>query len=127
MIVPGGSVSPCVNGGKVASHGSNPARPPARAIVLRDPVGRRDLRRRRHDEHRHARECRADRCEQIGMDDDRLGAGILEQIARFVFGVVPVHGHGIGADQARRHAGLEEGEVVAQIERDRVAAADAQS
>jgi len=40
------------------------------------------------------------------VDDDGAGAGILEQVARLVLGVVPVDRGRIGAEQAGGEAGL---------------------
>ena len=93
----------------------------------RHAIGRRDLGRRRHHQHRNALgQHRADRLDQVGVDDDGPRAGVLEQILRLGRGIVPVHRRRIGADQAGGRAGFEERQVVAQVEGDQVALADAQ-
>lgn len=90
-------------------------------------VGGGDLRRRRHDEHGHAfRQGAFDAVQQIGVDDDGLRAAILEEIARLVLGVVPVDGNRIGAERPGGERGGEEGEIVAQHQRDGIVPFDAQ-
>ena len=55
-----------------------------------------------------------------------LAPAVGQDVARLVRRVVPVDRRGVGAEQARRHAGLEEREVVAQHQRHAVALADAE-
>ena len=86
-----------------------------------------DFRRRGNDEDGHAlRQRRLDALQEIGVNDDRLGAAVAEEIVGLVDRVVPVHWHGIAAELADRGGGFEEREIVAQHDRDGVAASDAE-
>ena len=91
-------------------------------------VGGHDLGRCRDEEDGHVlRDCPFDAAIEIGMDDDRLGARILEDVARLVGRIVPVDRRRIGADQTGGDGGLEKGKVVPEIDRNDIARADAET
>ena len=59
-------------------------------------------------------------------DHQHLGAAVGQDVARLLRREMPVDRHGIGAELARRHVGLEGREVVAQHQRHAVVLADAE-
>jgi len=90
--------------------------------VLGHAIGGGDFRRGRDDEHFHAGgNGRLDRLVEVGVDDHGLGAGVLEDVARFFGGRVPVHGGGVDAEDAGGCGGFEERKVVAEAKSDDVA------
>ena len=86
-------------------------------------IGLRDLRRRRHDERRARRRARRRAAigQQVGMADQHLGAAIAQDVGDLLGLEVPVDRHGVGGQPLRRDRGFEEGEIVAQEQRDRIA------
>ena len=111
--------------------GSDPIVPVLRlggndALLRRGAIGGRQFRRRRHDEHVHARwHDMRDCMQEIGMHDENARAAILQNIFDLLRLEMPIDRHGIGAELLGCDRGFEESEIVAQEERDGIAGAHA--
>ena len=96
------------------------------AIPWTHAIGRGQFLRRRHDEDMDAgwNDMRDD-WPEVCVHDEGARAAIVQNVFDLFRLEMPVDRHGIGADPLSGERGLEEGEIVAQKERDRIAACDA--
>ena len=98
-----------------------------RALLVGEAERGARLRRRLdHDDAAAGRHAAVDLAQQVGVDDQRLGAAVAQDVAGLVRLVVPVDRAGIAAGAARDQHRLEERQLVAQHDRDDVGFADAE-
>ena len=64
--------------------------------------------------------------QQVGVNDQDLGAAVTQDIARLVGLEMPVHRHRVGAGRRGRHRSLKKGQIVPQDQRDGIVVADSQ-